>query len=302
MIKLTAVINTKNEEKNIEDCLKSVEFIDEIVVVDMESQDNTVKLAKKYTKNIFNHKDVGYVEPARSFALNKVKSGWVLLIDADERVPLQLKKQIKDIIKNPEADAYLIARKNIIFDKWIKGAGWWPDYQVRLFKKGSVSWNKEIHSQPKLKGEVKKLPAEEKLSLIHYNYQTVQQFVERLNRYTDVQSSEIQNYDKIDSDAFQLVSAFGDEFLKRMFATKGLALGAQGVSLSFLQAFYQTTLAIKKWELKEFKTNGQELEADVLSALNRFKSGLSYWIADWQIKHTTGLTQIYWKLRRYLKI
>ncbi len=301
MAKLSVLINTKDEAGQIRSCLESVKFADEIVVVDMASQDETVSIVKEYTDQIHNYKDVGYVEPARNFGLDQTSYNWVLIIDADERVSTSLKKRIKQTLNKPQADVYLLPRKNIIFGDWIKGAGWWPDYQVRLFKKNQVSWLDQIHSQPKIKGTIKKLKAKENLSIVHQNYQTVRQFITRLNRYTDVQASEVSNHDKIDSNCFQLISAFGDELFKRMYAQQGVELGGRGVSLSVLQAFYQAILAIKKWELEEFESK-EDCPKQVFQALTRFKKSLNYWGANQKIKRTTGLTRLYWHVRRYFKI
>ena len=96
-IKISAVVNTRNEEKNLDACLKSLNFVDEIVVVDMESEDKTKQIAKKYTNKVFNYDNVGYVEPARNFAINKAKGDWILIVDADERVPRSLAVKLMEI-------------------------------------------------------------------------------------------------------------------------------------------------------------------------------------------------------------
>jgi glycosyltransferase involved in cell wall biosynthesis len=301
MAKLSVLINTKNEADQIKDCLESVQFADEIVVVDMASEDDTTEIAQKYTDQIHDFKDVGYVEPARNFGLGKTSHDWVLIIDADERVTVELKNKINQILDKPQADVYLLPRKNIIFGQWIKGAGWWPDYQVRLFKRDKVEWLDQLHSQPQIHGQIKKIEPSAEMALLHHNYQTVRDFVKRLNRYTDVQASEINNHDKIDSNCFQLISAGGDEFLKRYFAQDGQKLGGRGLSLSILQAFYQSVLAIKKWELEEFEED-PACQDQAVEAMLRFKKSLNYWVADYQAKYTSGLKQFYWRLRRYFKI
>jgi len=102
--KISAVVNTYNEEKNIDACLKSLNFVDEIVVVDMESQDKTKKIAKKYTDKVFNYEKIDYVEPARNFAISKATGDWILIVDADERVPRPLAVKLMEIAEKDQAD------------------------------------------------------------------------------------------------------------------------------------------------------------------------------------------------------
>src|SRR5689334_15403747 len=96
-MKISAVINTLNEEKNIANCLKSHNWVDEIIVVDMDSDDKTKELCYKYTKNVFNHKRTGYVEPARNFAIKQATGDWIFIIDADERCPKQLAAKLYEV-------------------------------------------------------------------------------------------------------------------------------------------------------------------------------------------------------------
>ncbi len=149
MGKLSAVINTLNEEKNLPRAIASVKgLVDEIVVVDMKSDDETVGVAKKLGAKVYEHPRANYVEPARNFALGKANGEWVLILDADEEISEFLAKKIKEIIAKPRADYFRLPRKNIVFGKWLKYSRWWPDYNIRLFKKGKVLWTEVIHSVP----------------------------------------------------------------------------------------------------------------------------------------------------------
>lgn len=136
---ISAVLVVKNEEKNLERALKSLNFVDEIIVFDMHSSDQTKKIAQQFTNKVFSTpKDFGYADPARNLALSKAKGEWLLALDADEEISPSLAKKIKELIKNQETDVYFIPRKNLIFGKAIEHSGWWPDFQARLFKKGMV--------------------------------------------------------------------------------------------------------------------------------------------------------------------
>jgi glycosyltransferase involved in cell wall biosynthesis len=303
---LSVVINTKNAAKTLEACLQSVVFADEIVVVDMHSTDETVKIAKKFTNKIFTHPDLGYADPARDWAISKASYDWILVIDADEQVSSTLQKKIQKIVIQEEAaDVYLIPRKNIIFGQWIKSAGWWLDYQPRLFKKGHVSWKVGVHRRPDLKGVVKKFPAQQKFALVHQNYQTIEQFIERLNRYTSIQAKERQEKSNADEASgfspSSLLKTWFDELQFRAFKEKGLSQGTHGMSLSLLQAFYELTVMLKQWQLTGFKaqkTNPRHFT----KTLCTLKKELSYWTADWQVQRSFGLKRIYWQIRRKLKI
>ena len=117
---ISVVINTRNEEKNLPRCLASVKGLaDEIVVTDMESIDKTVEIAKKAGAKVFKHKQTGYVEPARNYAISKATGEWILILDADEETPPSLVKKLKQLVKTGKADYYRLPRKNIVFGRWL---------------------------------------------------------------------------------------------------------------------------------------------------------------------------------------
>ena len=136
-INISAVVNTRNEEKNIADCLKTLQFADEIIVVDMESTDTTKDIAKGYTDKVFDHEMVGYVEPARNFAIAKAVGSWVLIVDADERIPQTLAKKLIEIMLEDKADFVRIPRKNLIFGQMDPALTLVAGLQYQVFQKGS---------------------------------------------------------------------------------------------------------------------------------------------------------------------
>ncbi len=171
---MSLVINTLNEEGNIISAIRSVGgFADEVVVVDMNSDDSTVSLAKKAGARVFNYPRVGYVEPARNFAIDKAEGDWIFILDADERANPKLIAKLKKLMIDEKPDYVLIPRKNVIFGKWIKNSRWWPDYNVRFFRKGSVVWKDKIHSQPEKRGKGVTLLPKEKYAIVHENYSSV---------------------------------------------------------------------------------------------------------------------------------
>lgn len=280
---ISVVINTLNEEENIARALESVKDIaDEIVVVDMESTDKTVAIAKDYGAEIFHHEKVGYVEPARNFAIDKASKDWVLILDADEEIPQSLAVKLKQIVKSPQADYYRLPRRNINFKRWIKNSRWWPDYNIRFFKKGSVTWNEIIHSVPMTVGKGLDLPAEEKYAITHYNYSSIAKFIERMNRYTDVQARALvqKEYKFVWHDVIRRPLA---EFLSRYFAGEGYKDGLHGLALASLQAFSELALYLKLWQADQFKqqaVSSQEFSAEV----KRANKEINWWIVEVMIK------------------
>lgn len=277
MSKISVVINTSNEEKNLPLAIASVRgFADEIVVVDMESDDRTVETAKKLGAEVFFHKKVGFVEPARNYAISKTKGDYVFILDADEEITPKLAKKLKQIAHPATADYYRIPRKNIIFGKWIKHSRWWPDYNIRFFKKGFVSWNEVIHSVPMTKGKGMDLPEKEEYAIIHNNYSSIEGYLERMNRYSTIQSGEMMKSGYVFSWK-DLINKPLNELLGRYFAGEGYKDGVHGLALSLLQAFSELVLYLKVWQKQGFdeqKVSKKELKGQLYKALKDVK----WWI------------------------
>jgi glycosyltransferase involved in cell wall biosynthesis len=296
--KISVVINTLNEEKNLPRVLASVKkFADEIVVVDMKSDDKTVDIAKKAGAKVYEYKRTGYVEPARNFAIGKATGKWILIIDADEKLPGSLAKKLKKIVKDPNANYYRLPRKNLIFGKWVKHSRWWPDYNIRFFQKGFVSWSEVIHSVPMTQGKGLDLPAREDLAIIHNNYESIEQYIERMNRYTTLQAKGLikEGYEFSWKD---IITKPTSEFLSRYFAGQGYKDGLHGLALALLQAFSELTLYLKIWQSEKFEE--REIDIDkVVKTMKKQESDLHYWQADTLLKGGGGVLQ---KIKRKFKL
>lgn len=284
MAKISAIINTLNEEENLPRALSSLkDFIDEIVVVDMKSDDKTQETAKIAGARVFEHARMNYVEPARNFAISKASGDWVLILDADEELPNALKTRIRKIANDlNSADYYRIPRKNIIFGKWIKHSRWWPDYNIRFFKKGSVVWSEVIHSIPMTKGKGVDLEESEDLALIHYHYDSIEQYLERLNRYTTEHAKLLINEGYVFKWQDLIVKP-SSEFFSRYFFGQGYKDGLHGLALAGLQAFSELALYLKIWQTQGFG----EKRLDIKEVTNEFRKSISefyYWKSDTLIK------------------
>lgn len=277
--KVSVVINSLNEEKNIQRAIESAGWADEIIVCDMNSDDKTREIAKKMGAKVFLCAREGFVEPARNFAISKASNEWVLILDADEKIPQTLSNKLKQLAeKSVNANFVEIPRKNIIFGKWMKASMWWPDYQVRFFKKGKVLWNREIHSKPKVSGEGLKLAEREEEAIIHYNYQTISQFLERMNRYTQLEAEELikRGYKFGWKDLLEKPT---NEFLSRFFANKGYNDGLHGLALSLIQAFSFLIVYLKVWEISGFEQEKISLSELKNEAAVQTRS-IDYWFKN----------------------
>lgn len=275
--KISVVINTLNDEKNIKRAIDSVSWTDEILICDMYSEDKTIEIAKKMGAKVIHHRKTDYVELARNFAISKATSPWVLVLDPDEEIPETLKMRLIKIAgKMTQIDYVRIPRKNIIFGKWMRASGWWPDLNVRFFKKGKVKWTDKIHRPPEVLGESLDLPQDEKWALIHHNYQTIPQFIERMNRYTSVEAEELIK-DGYKFDWKDLLTKPLDEFLSRFFANRGYEDGLHGLTLSLLQALSFLVIYLKVWELSGFKEDLIKI-AEIDEEKKKAGDAISYWI------------------------
>jgi (heptosyl)LPS beta-1,4-glucosyltransferase len=297
-MKISVVINTLDEADSLPRALASVEDLaSEIVVTDMESNDGTSEVAKKLGAKVFSHKRVSFVELVRNFGISKATGDWVLIMDPDEEIPPQLAKEIKSIVDKDKADYCRIPRKNIVFGKWLKHARWWPDYNIRLFKKGSVSWNEVIHAVPMTTGRGMEIEAEEQLAIVHHHYDSIEQFLERMNRYTSqqIKAKLAENYKFSWKD---LIGKPIDEFLSRYFFGEGYKDGVHGLALSLLQGFSELVLYLKLWQAEKFADEEVGV-LKVVSEMGTKEKDIHFWQNDALYKETGNLTA---RIKRKLRI
>lgn len=248
--KISAVIFTKNEEKNITDCIKSVKsFVSEIIVIDMQSRDDTVRIAKSLGAIVYSVEDHNWVEPVRNLGINKAKNSWVLVLDADERVPSTLAEKFLEIVKEGQFDAVKIPYKVIFFKKWIKNTHWWPDYHIRFFRKGFVKWVVKIHPDIEVSGRVLELEAAAKYAIVHENAKDIKTWLEKINHHTDFEDY---FFNLKNMKAEDILGRFRREFYWRYFESKGYLDGLHGFVLSKFMEFYRFLEFAKYWEKKGF--------------------------------------------------
>ncbi len=260
-VEISILIHTINEERNIRNCLETVKWADEIIIIDMYSDDKTVEIAKEYTDKIFYHERMGYADPARQFGLEKATHEWVLQVDADELVPLKLRNKLIQIMGEDLADIVIIPHNNYFFGHLMEETGWGAlqDSHRRLFKKDYIFITHNIHSSFIERDDARyyeiKNPEE---GFIHFNYLDVEQFMEKLNRYTTIEAENLFE-DNEDIKFRTIINQIFNEFRKRYLKLNGRKEGFRGFGLSFLMATYRVVTYMKLKLMNEYDSrNPQE--------------------------------------------
>ncbi len=244
MKKLSVTVITKDEEKNIRDCLESVKWADEIVIVDDMSIDKTIEISKEYTNKIFERK-LDNFSNQKNFAQDKASCDWVLNLDADERVSPELKEEILGAIKSEEYSGYYLARKQYFFGKWIRYGGWYPNYQLKLYRKEKGRWRKPVHERVRVEGKVDYL----KSPLLHFMYEDISSWIENINRFTTLQARNV-FVNLGDRERWYKPIIFPIKiFFQKFFLLKGFKDGYYGFVIAVLSAFYTFIFRAKLWEL-----------------------------------------------------
>lgn len=251
MSKITGLVICKNEENNIEDCIKSLIWCDEIILIDSFSEDNTLKIAKNYAVNIYQNEWKGFSEQ-RKFALTKVKTEWIISLDADERCSEALKNEIQNIVSASKISesGFLIPRENYFLGKWIKHCGWYPDHQMRLFKsKEAFVSNRIIHESYEVNGSSSKLQS----NIIHFTAKSVSEYTEKINHYSGLSALEKVN-NKSMSYLYLLLKP-KLEFLKKFIFQLGFLDGKEGLMVSNFHMMTKSLTYMKIYEMQKSKKN-----------------------------------------------
>ncbi len=245
MVNLSVVILAKNEEACIAECLESVKWADEIIVVDDESADKTVEIVKKYTNKIFFRK-MDIEGKHRNWAYAQARNPWVLSLDADEKVTPELKLEIEAAIKAQEFVAYDIPLRNYIGNYWVKYGGWYPASKVRLFKKDKFKYEEaEVHPRIILDGKCGHL----KSDIIHKGYPDLEHFLNSVNRQSTLEAVK---WIKIDRKMTLLWATWRavDRFFRRYIRKKAYKDGMYGFIIAYFDSLYQILSYVKFREMQ----------------------------------------------------
>lgn len=246
---ISAIILTRNEENRIEACLQSIKWVDEIIVVDSNSTDKTVEIAKKFGAKTYIREFDNYVNQ-KEWAFSKSAGDWVFYIDADERVLNPLKQEILELILTDQYSAYAISRRNIIFGKEEKYGSFWPDWVIRLVKKDDfIKWVGNVHEHMEFKGKL----GYTKNSFLHLTHRNVDQVILKNLQWSKIDA-------KLRFDA-KHPKMSGWRFLRILFTEtfyqgiirRGFFNGSIGTIDALLQTFSLLTTYIRLWEMQQEK-------------------------------------------------
>lgn len=254
MARISVALATYNEEKNIADCLDSVkDWVSEIVIVDGYSSDHTVEIAERYGVKVIKSKNVPIFHINKQKAIDAATGDWILQLDADERVSVELGEEILRVTgrKDPlskEINGYWIPRKNWFLGRFLKKGGQYPDFTLRLYKRGKGHLPcKSVHEQAKVEGKVAYLEND----LIHLADPNFERYLTRFNRYTSLIAEEMVEK-KV---ALNFLSVINYLFLKptfwflwTYFRHKGYQDGPPGFIFSSFSSFRYIVAYIKYWE------------------------------------------------------
>jgi (heptosyl)LPS beta-1,4-glucosyltransferase len=231
---VTAVVLTLNEERNIEACLESLAWAGNLVVFDSFSTNGTTDLARRAGAEVIQHPFENYAQQ-RNATLDRVEADWILFVDADERATPALAAEVQEVTGGGREEvAWWVPRHNYIFGRLILGAGWYPDYQMRLVRRGRARWERPVHEVAVVDGPEGYLEN----PLIHYNYDDLADFVARQEKYADYDAG-ILFQQGVRPRFYTPCSQAARQFWWRFVTLRGAQDGLHGLWLSLLMAYYE---------------------------------------------------------------
>jgi glycosyltransferase involved in cell wall biosynthesis len=246
MEKISATIICLNEERNIRRCLESLNFADEIVVVDSGSTDRTVEICQQYTDRVLYHSWPGHVQQ-KNYALEQARYEWVLSVDADEVVSPQLKESILSALQEDRGkyDGYRVNRHVFYLGRWINHC-WYPEYKIRLFKKSRARWTgKNPHDTITLNGKYRDLHGD----LEHYTYRNISHHLRTIDSFSSIGAQE--KFDEGKSASLcDLIFNPLFRFLKLYVVKRGFLDGVPGFIIAVLGSYYCFLKYAKLWEMR----------------------------------------------------
>jgi glycosyltransferase involved in cell wall biosynthesis len=247
--KLSVAIITFNEEQNIRRTLESVKWADEIVVVDSGSTDRTVEICREYTGQVIHQDWLGF-SGQKNFAIDKTTGDWVLSLDADEPIEPALADEIRVIISSQNAlDGYRIPRRTFFLNTEIRHGGWYPDRNLRLFKKGRAHYEERaVHESIKIEAPV----GHAKNAILHYVHRDIASYLSSINRYSSLGAAVMaeKGINRFKTSWFNLLFRPAATFLYRYVFRLGFLDGKHGLVLNLFHAYYVFAKYAKAWEMK----------------------------------------------------
>jgi glycosyltransferase involved in cell wall biosynthesis len=244
-MRISATVITFNEEENISAALESLSWADEIIVVDSESADHTVEIARRYTDRVFVRPWPGYSDQ-KNFAADQARNDWIFSLDADERVSENLAREIAQLNIDPGAQiaGFEMPRLTNYLGLWIRHSGWYPDYKLRLYDRKRGRWRGHyVHESLQADGEIKRLNGD----LLHHTVRDVSEHHLRIDRYTTLAAEQMHSEGKRSS-LLTLLFTPMLTFFRSYVVKLGFLDGARGLAIAYFAAHYTFLRALKLWE------------------------------------------------------
>lgn len=242
---LTAIVLTKNEEKNITECLKSLDWCDEKIVIDDYSKDKTVALAKKLGAKVYQRHLGNDFASQRNFGLKLAKNEWILFVDADERVTPALQAEMFKCLNVQMFKGYYLKRKDYFGGRWLKYGENSRVKLLRLAKKSAGQWQRKVHETWQIKGKIGEL----KNPLLHYPHSCLTEFLEKINFYSDLHAQVLYE-NKVKTNLFWIMAKPLGKFLKNYFFNLGFLDGMPGLIMALMMSwhsFFSQAKLFLKW-------------------------------------------------------
>lgn len=241
---LSVVVIAQNEEERLRACLESVAWADELIVVDAESTDKTAQIAREFTERVWVRPWPGFAAQ-KNFGLEQATGDWILSIDADEEVSKELRQEILAVVTGaPAFTGYRIPRQNVFWGRWMRHGGLYPDWQLRLFRRGQGRFvERAVHESVEVRRPVGRLGA----PLVHRSYRDVADFLARADRYSTLAAEEWVRSGRSVRLADFVVRPAG-RFISMYVVHAGFLDGLRGFLLAALYAYYVVIRSAKIWE------------------------------------------------------
>jgi (heptosyl)LPS beta-1,4-glucosyltransferase len=223
------------------------DWVEEIVVVDMESEDDTLEVARRYGATIVQLPAAGWAEPGRQSGLDAATQPWVLVLDADERAAPGLRALAERHIRGDDADGVWLPRQNFQFGRWVEHSGIWPDWQLRLFRRSATTWPAVwTHSGPRVSGRVVHAPAELDNAIVHRSFPDARSWMTAAMRYTDHEAERLTEAG-VKPSLRQLLLVPLARFAELYVWHQGFRGGRYGLSIALLSLCYWLITGVKLW-------------------------------------------------------
>ncbi len=259
MEKISIYVLTYNNERTIERCLTSLQWADELVVVDSYSTDDTLEICRRYTDRVYQRKWTSHQEQYQ-YAADLATNRWAMFVDADEEISDELAQEIREELgaNNGQWNGYIVHRRTYYLGRWIKYGGWYPDYEIRIYDRNRGGWEGGLHAKLKVNGKVKTLQN----CYLHYTYRDISDQIQTIDRYSQTAAEDMLREGKRFSLAHILLNP-PFRFLKEYIFKRGFLDGIPGLVITVSTMFYVFIKYAKLWELQKGLKENNGIQRDL---------------------------------------